>query len=459
MKALNIKHIPNVRIALPDSLVSSHKKYIGPLMGYYVENTHYYNILPYDAVAVHEHQQRYGNVSNTMGYVVSKNPFAILGENIGKRIHYINAQESTVVKMAERFKQSIADKSNNCMNAIHILDESEFKASLHSIWDEAPENVWKSIFEVLNGYKQNYNLVIGYWENDELHIIQIDSLIECKQEVYALKLDVFSRNTGILESSVMLKKKALFIGCGSVGSLVAVELAKAGVGSFMLVDNDIFGYHNICRHQCGIYDVGRYKTDALADRILQINPYANVVKYNCTIQEVDRDELLSFCDEHCIAIGGADNREGDLYANGIAKKANMPFISIGCWERAFAGEIFYCLPDGMPDYEDLLIASGYTSGRVTQNRMFYTTEEDLEKVSFEPGISADVNFVVIIGVKLILDLLNRNTPNYTQRLIPHLTQYTLVCNTNNPKIGGEQAEIFTYPLQVTTSIIVPYRKK
>ena len=257
----------------------------------------------------------------------------------------------------------------------------------------------------------------------------------------------------------MLKKKALFIGCGSVGSLVAVELAKAGVGSFMLVDNDIFGYHNICRHQCGIYDVGRYKTDALADRILQINPYAVVHKYNCTIQEVDRDELLSFCDEDCIAIGGADNREGDLYANNIAKKADMPFISIGCWERAFAGEIFYCLPDGMPDYEDFLVAMGYTSGRVTQNRMFYTTEEDLEKVSFEPGISADVNFVVIIGVKIILDLLNRNTPNYTQRLIPYLTQYTLVCNTNDTKIGGEQAEIFTYPLQVTTSIIVPYRKK
>ena len=76
--------------------------------------------------------------------------------------------------------------------------------------------------------------------------------------------------------------------------------------------------------------------------------------------------------------------------------------------------------------------------------------------SFEPGISADINFVTTIGVKIILDLLNRDNDSYTQRLIDHLTQYTLVCNTNNPKIGGEMAEIFSYPLQVTTSIEIEY---
>ena len=63
------------------------------------------------------------------------------------------------------------------------------------------------------------------------------------------------------------------------------------------------------------------------------------------------------------------------------------------------------------------------------------------------------------AVKMALDLLNRNNKNFTQRVIPHLTQYTLVCNTNEESIGGEQAEIFSYPLQVTTSITVPYSTK
>lgn len=458
MNAPNVNHIPNVQIAIPYTLASPQHEYVGVLMGYYVENTKFYNILPYDTDAILQHQQIVGNVFTTIGYVFSHNPFRRLGDAVEKRIHYLNVRADNNLSRIERFNQSRQQRIDNSRNGIPHFDEENLKDSLGLIWEEAPSDFWVKVCESLNGYKLNIPPVVGYWENSELHLIQIESLVECKQEVYSLELDVFSRNTGILESTIMLEKSALFIGCGSVGSLIAVELAKAGVGNFMLVDNDIFGYHNICRHQCGVYDVGRYKTDALADRILQVNPYARVVKHNCTIQEVDIDDLMSFCNENCIAIGGADNREGDLYANGIAKKMGMPFVSIGCWERAFAGEIFYCLPQGMPDYEDFLAAAGYSSGRVTQNRRFYTAEEDLEKVSFEPGISADVNFVSIIGVKIILDLLNRNTAGYTQRVVPHLTQYTLVCNTNNPIIGGEQAEIFTYPLQVTTSIIVPYRK-
>ncbi|MDR1553510.1 MAG: ThiF family adenylyltransferase [Prevotellaceae bacterium] len=298
----------------------------------------------------------------------------------------------------------------------------------------------------------------GYYENGVLQFVDSEG-VACKKEPYSLKLDIFSRNTGILESDIMLKTGAMLIGCGSVGSLAALELAKAGVGRFLLIDNDILGYHNICRHQCGIYDVGKYKTEAVKERILQINPTAKVVTQNMIVQEVSLSVFDEFCNKDTIVIGGADNREGDLYANQIAKEVGMPLISIGCWERAFAGEIFYCLPDGMPDYSDFMWAIGDTSGRATQNRKFYTNEEDLARAAFEPGISADIDFVTIIAVKLVLDILNRNNPNHTPRLLGHLSQYTLVCNTNNPKIGGDNAEIFSYPLQVTTSIEVPYAPK
>jgi len=420
---------------LPTDIISQH--YVGVLQGYYIDNTNYYNVLPYDA-AINETKV------GVIGYIYPYNIWDDFGENISKHIKWLNTAVDSQITKAERFRKSLSNREY--IDTFTSSDKETISTEL-----------------IKNGCSLENNPVLGFWEDDILHLVQVNFarniLQEVKIETYALKLDVFSRNTGILESSIMLDKSALFIGCGSVGSLVALELAKAGVGKFMLVDNDVFGYHNICRHQCGIYDVGRYKTDALADRILQINPYAVIVKKNCVIQDVDKDEIMSFCDHNSIVIGGADNREGDLYANGLAQEVGMPFMSIGCWERAFAGEIFYCLPTGMPTYEDFLAAVGYVSGRVTQNRRFYTTEEELEKVSFEPGISADVSFVTIIAVKMALDLLNRNNPEYTQRLLPHLTQYTLVCNTNNPDVGGPQAEIFSYPLQVTTSIIVPYRNK
>lgn len=279
---------------------------------------------------------------------------------------------------------------------------------------------------------------------------------QCQLEGYSLKIDIFSRNTGILESDIMLRKGVVIIGCGSVGSLVALELARAGVGRFFLIDMDILSYHNICRHQCGILDVGKYKTTALRERILQINPSAEIHVSHKRIQDVPLAEIEPFCTPNAIMVGCADNREGDYYAAQMLAKPNgMPFISIGCWERAFAGEIFYCLPEGMPDYEDFMATMSDTSGRVEANTHIYMGEVG----SFEPGISADINFVTTIGVKMILDLLNRDNDNYTQRLIDSLTQYTLICNTNNTKIGGEMAEIFSYPLQVTRSIVLDYAAK
>lgn len=429
MKSFRLETKREPRIALPSSMsyVTEGVQYVGVLKGYYVPNTNYYNILPQDVNIEREK-------SLVIGEVLGYNPLEKLTKEELNCIRLLDLEVDYTKTKLERFRtvRSQAATSDELVKKVkNILQE----------------NISLRVEPSLPG-------LIGWWENQTLHLLQIDTLREVKIESYALQMDIFSRNVGILESTVMLQKKAVFVGCGSVGSLVAVELAKAGVGNFMLIDNDVFGYHNICRHQCGIYDVGHFKTDALADRIFQINPYATVMKKNCMIQEIDRGEMEDFCNEDTIIIGGADNREGDLYASDFALENKMPFISIGCWERAFAGEIFYCLPNGMPTYRDFLKAMGYISGRVTQNRRFYTTEEDLEKVSFEPGISADVNFITIIGVKIILDLLNRSTPGFIQRLVPYLTQYTLVCNTNNPQIGGEQAEIFKYPLQVTTSIYI-----
>ena len=102
--------------------------------------------------------------------------------------------------------------------------------------------------------------LIGYYENDSI-VFRTHEDILCELIPVELKIDIFSRNTGILESDIMLKKGAIIIGCGSVGSLVALELARAGVGRFFLIDMDIMGYHNICRHQCGIQDVGKYKVN------------------------------------------------------------------------------------------------------------------------------------------------------------------------------------------------------
>ena len=63
-----------------------------------------------------------------------------------------------------------------------------------------------------------------------------------------------------------------------------------------------------------------------------------------------------------------------------------------------------------------------------------------------------------MGIKLIIDILNSTNEGYIPRLLNNLQQYTLICNTSDPAIGGEMVEIFSYPLQVTTSLVVGFGK-
>ena len=282
---------------------------------------------------------------------------------------------------------------------------------------------------------------------------------EC--ETYNLYQNIFSRNKGILETNIMENKRVVILGCGSVGSLVGMELARSGVGHFLLVDADVMEYHNICRHQCGLEDVGDLKVNALKRKILNINPNAKITTFKGIVQNVPQGMFEDFCIAgDTVFVGCADNRTADVYANRIATFFSASFLSIGFWERAYAGEIFYHIPGkNMPCYACALGDGGTISGRVEANHHIYSNQENIEGVKFEPGISVDINFITCIGIKLIIDILNVNEEGYAPRLLNDLKQYTLVCNTSNPAIGGEMVEIFSYPLQVTTSLKVSFGSK
>lgn len=284
---------------------------------------------------------------------------------------------------------------------------------------------------------------------------------EVKTESYGLYQSIFSRNKGILETDVMNKKCAVILGCGSVGSLVAMELARAGVGHFVLVDADTLEYHNLCRHQCGIEDVGDLKVNALRRKLLNINPNVDIKTFGGIVQNIPKEILDEMCvPKETIFVGCADNRTADVYSNRIAIYYDAAFLSIGFWERAYAGEIFYHIPGkGMPCYSCALGDGGGMSGRVEANHHVYSSQENIEGIKFEPGISVDINFITSIGIKLIIDILNSSNSSYIPRLLNNLKQYTLVCNTSNPEIGGEMVEIFSYPLQVTTSLVVGFGDK
>ena len=93
----------------------------------------------------------------------------------------------------------------------------------------------------------------------------------------------FSRTEMLIGNEGMEKlndAKVAIFGLGGVGSFVCEGLARSGIGNFILVDYDKIDETNINRQLIAtVKTVGKYKVDLMRERILEINPDANVETY------------------------------------------------------------------------------------------------------------------------------------------------------------------------------------
>jgi len=285
------------------------------------------------------------------------------------------------------------------------------------------------IMENRDVFSMKENLLLGVWgEDDKLHLRMAGKENTVEVKFYSYLDEAFSRNEKILKMDAMKHKQAIIPGVGSGGSFIALELAKAGIGSLVIADDDIFAYHNISRHQCGIHDVGKFKVEAIRERIHDINPYCKVHTFHSQIQQVDPEKMKELVTKDSMIICCTDNRHAAYVCNELAKEYQIPMIDAGCGPRASTGEVFYWKP-GMPDYESAYgedVGVDYTNQQV--RRMFYATESELEKMSFQPGMSLDINLTSVFAAKLAVDLLMENEEGYEFKLLPFIYQCTIIVN-------------------------------
>ena len=88
------------------------------------------------------------------------------------------------------------------------------------------------------------------------------------------------------------RSRVAVFGIGGVGGHVVEALARSGVGAFDLIDNDTVSITNINRQIIATLDsVGKYKTEVMKERILSINPEAEIEIHNCFFLPETKDEF------------------------------------------------------------------------------------------------------------------------------------------------------------------------
>jgi len=140
-----------------------------------------------------------------------------------------------------------------------------------------------------------------------------------------------------IDSELLEGIKIGIIGVGSVGSKVAVSLARNGFLNFVLVDPDILCAENLVRHQLDWKSVGDHKADATASAIEMVMPgtHIKISKLHLTGQESNAalNGILSSLSNCSILLDATgDDSVFNLIA-GVSTLENIPMV----WGQVFEG--------------------------------------------------------------------------------------------------------------------------
>ena len=151
---------------------------------------------------------------------------------------------------------------------------------------------------IVNGFATKENIELK--DGDELFCISKKTLPP-KEELEAM---MRARHTPKLYDS--LKNASVAVcGLGGLGSHIAINLARSGIGSLHLIDFDVVEPSNLNRQAYSVDDLGKTKTSAMKDQISKINPFIKLKIDNLKIEKENIKELFITDDIVCEAFDNA----------------------------------------------------------------------------------------------------------------------------------------------------------
>ncbi|MBY5868535.1 ThiF family adenylyltransferase [Rhizobium leguminosarum] len=133
-----------------------------------------------------------------------------------------------------------------------------------------------------------------------------------------------------------IRKKVVVVGCGALGSGIAMMLAKAGIARLILIDPEALDWENIRRHEVGAEYVGVAKVLALKTRLERSLPeIEEVVAFDCSVQKAfeAHPDLVADAD---LVIAATGDWASDVFVSDAVRKREPTLPTIYTWTEAFA---------------------------------------------------------------------------------------------------------------------------
>lgn len=204
-------------------------------------------------------------------------------------------------------------------------------------------------------------------------------------------------------------------GLGSMGSKIAVSLARSGVRRFLLVDDDYLAPGNMVRHELSWAYVGTHKAQAVHDALsliaagVQVNTWTTrLAGQESAVTAAGALKDLASCD---LLIDATANPEVFLLLAALAKRHEKPM----CWGEIFAGGYGGMIARARPgrDPNPLAVRDAYHAFLTNlpdapfKNAAGYDGTEEQPLVAYD----SDVGFVATALTRLAIDTVLSRDPS------------------------------------------------
>lgn len=256
----------------------------------------------------------------------------------------------------------------------------------------------------------------------------------------------FDRIDKLFDIGILNISKILIIGCGSGGSSVALQLVMSGIRHFILIDPDTLGEENVIRHVCGRRFIGKNKTDALEEVLLDRNP--NIIVKKLEVDIMNFSTLSDEIENANVVVLATDNDSSRYLVNDLCLKTNTPFVTARVFTRGIGGEVFSFKPGEtgcLGCLEGFLQRTKYRSGireidlvsEEERNKMYGM---EIPEIKDSPGLNVDISFITSFHTRFVLDVIASS--------LKHRPKYMIPINENYIVWGNRSVHPFTKNFQL-----------
>ena len=242
----------------------------------------------------------------------------------------------------------------------------------------------------------------------------------------AIEAGLFARSKGLL-SETLRSRTVLINGAGSVGSYIAEQLIRSGVGSVILIDPDTVEFANLSRTVFTASDVGSLKVDALCRRLMSISPSVRTQVLPVNLHDISHDELEKIFTSVDFVVCAVDDRRAQLLINHWAYHHKKPSVFVGIYGGAKAGEVFVTEPP----------LACYNCATQFRNEIPQEgprqTDYGTGQLVAEVALGIDIQSITAAGVRIVLSRLVKDQESSLAQFVGGLGSKQFMLMSVDPK--------------------------